>query len=165
MPSSKQRKRSAQGELIAPSSVLDVIDNCLKEMCRTFPQKELAAEEIENWHRDLGVFPVEAIKWSFENWRRNGRFFPVYGDIIDQCVAWEPVKQQAECDAECKRRHWAGYGESPFKGMHDVTRLNELVRRKIQAEKRTRDQPFTDVEIDGLLDELDKMRGKAPAWR
>lgn len=167
MPSSKRRKPNARGELIAPSSVLDTVDNCLKDMNRTWPVKELTAEEIEHWHQDLSPFPAAGIKWAFDNWRRNGRFFPVYGDILDQCVAWQPPEpvDPTGCNAECKRRHWTGYGESPFKGLHDVTRLNELVRRKIQTEKRTADQSFTDAEINGLLDELDTMRGNAPMWR
>ncbi len=167
MPRSKQRKASGQGEIMTPSRVLDVIDNCLKDMARTYPQKVLEPEEIEHWHRDLSPFPVKAIEWAFDNWRRNGRFFPVYGDILDQCIAWAPPEQKhtQACDAQCKARHRRGYGEMPFAGMHDITRLNELVRRKISTEKRTREQLFTDSEIEGLYDELDKMRGSSPDWR
>ena len=61
MPSSKRRKPNARGELIAPSSVLDTIDNCLKDMNRTWPVKELTAEEIEHWHQDLSPFPAAGL--------------------------------------------------------------------------------------------------------
>jgi hypothetical protein len=167
MPRSTQRKNKAQGTLIAPSSVLDVIDKLLKEQMKTFPSKiELTEGEIEHWHQDLSPFTARAIEWAFDAWRRNGRFFPVYGDILDLCIAWEPAEAERPlCDAVCKSRHRRGYGEEPFRGVHDVTRLYELIRRKIEAEKRTVEQKFTDEEIEGLLDELDKMRGSSPEWR
>ena len=165
MSSSKRRKVKGQGELMTPSILLDVIDQGLKIMSQTWPQKELTPEEIENWHRDLGVFPKGTIEYAFDNWRRNGRYFPVYGDILDLCVAFQPPELQPVCDVACKRRHGRGYGENPARGLHDVIMLNELVRRKIEREKRTAAQPLTDAEIEGLLDELDKMRGRKPQWR
>lgn len=166
MPTSKQAKRNGRDGAKTPLLLLDVIDNWLKEMRRMWPAKELEMEEIEHWHLDLRDFPQETIDQAFENWRRNGRKFPIYGDIIDLCIAYQPEpKHPTGCNAECKARHRNGYGEAPFEGMHDITFLNELVVRKIQKEKRTREQRFTDAEIEGLLDQLDKKRGRAPAWR
>lgn len=167
MPQSKPRRRKGHGEVMPPLSVFDRIDSLLKEHLKVFPTKaELTEGEIEHWHRDLGRFPIQAIEWAFENWRLNGHFFPVYDDILSQCRAWEPEqKYMPGCSRECQSRHNKGYGEQPFKGIHDITRLNELVRRKIEKEKRTLANPLTDAEIDGLLDELDKMRGGPPEWR
>jgi len=165
MPRSSQPKRkdSAGG---SPLLKNERIRELLKVQLMTFPNKELFEEEIANWERDLDPFPIQAIEWAFDNWRRNGRFFPVYGDIIDQCVSWEPSnKPKGACDAECKRKHNTGYGENPALGLHDITRLYELVCRKIEGEKRTKDQRFSDEEIEGLLVELDKMRGGAPQFR
>src|SRR5690242_9924077 len=118
-------------------------------MSRTWPLKELTTEEIENWHKDLGVFQKDQIEQAFDNWRRNGRKFPVYGDIIDLCIAYEPpTRPSSLCSIECRERHGKGYGENPTRGLHDMTRLNELVRRKIATEKRTLAKPLTDAEID-----------------
>lgn len=166
MPRSKPHKAKDKGEISTPST-LSAIKNCLKDMQRTYPQKELTEEEVEHWVQDLSPFPARAIDWAFDNWRRNGRFFPVYGDILDQCITWAPPEQTHTkiCDAECKSRHGRGYGEMGFAGMHDITRLQELVRRKIVAEKRTVDQVLTDSEIDMLLDQLDELRGSSPDWR
>jgi hypothetical protein len=153
---STQHKHNAQGELIPPSSKLDAIDACLKDMSRTWPMKELTPEEINHWHLDLGVFPLLAINWAFDSWRRNGRFFPVFGDILDLCVAWEPkVSGHAICNVECKRRHYRGYGET------DMIKLWKLYGDKHQ----NRLTPLTDAEWEALYDDLDKWRGKAPEWR
>ena len=161
MPKSKPRKASAQGEIMTPSRVLDAIDNCLKDMARTYPQKTLEPEEIEHWHQDLSPFPVKAIEWAFDNWRRNGRFFPVYGDILDLCVAWAPAEKvgYTKCDAQCRERHRRGYGEV------DVKILNELVVSKVKAADRLRQNRLTDAEIEEILDQVDKKRGYSPDWR
>jgi hypothetical protein len=163
MPKSKQRKPSDKGETMTPSRVLDVIDNCLKDMSRTWPAKELSSEEIEHWHQDLGPFPVKAIEWAFDNWRRNGRFFPVYGDILDQCVAWEPPEHTRKpiCDAQCKADHGKGYH------WNDVYWL--LVKLKAPCAvgaEFARKEPVKPGEIEALMEELDRKRpGGAPEWR
>ena len=148
-------------------SVSAKIDSLLKEMLTTFPSKgEVTVEEIEHWHRDLQPFPLPAIEWSFDTHRRNGRFFPLYGEILDLCISWEPAQRDTRvCDAECRKKHGTGYGENHVKGFFDVTFLGELVREKIVANKRTRDQVLTDDEIEQLCVELDKKRGGAPVWR
>ena len=160
MPKSKTRVRRDTGEVLPPSKKSDRIRECLKTQLLTFPQKELFEEEIEHWEQDLDPFPVAAIDYAFDCWRRNGRWFPVYGDIIDLCIAWAPPEQTSgPCSAECKRKHWTGYSGQ------DMIILTELIRQKIVAENRTKEQRLTDAEIDALLDELDKKRGKKPAWR
>ncbi len=156
MPQSKQRKRNAQGVLIPPSSLLDVIDKGLKDMSLTWPQKDLTAAEIDLWHRDLGNFTKGAIEYAFECWRRNGRFFPVYGDILDLCIAFTPPEvTKRGCSIECRERHGKGYNEN------DVAKLFKLYETRMSQLSR----PMTDAEIDTLLDDLDKWRGKHPDWR
>jgi len=156
MSKSTQRKRSAQGVLIPPSSLLDVIDRCLKDLQRTWPNKELTTEEIEHWHADLGVFSRGAIEYAFECWRRNGRFFPVFGDILDLCVTFQPPEvTKRGCSIECRERHGKGYNEN------DIAKLFKLYETRISQLSR----PMTDAEINKLLDDLDKWRGKRPQWR
>ena len=162
MPSSTTRKRNVSGEDSPTSNKRELINRVLKVQLQTFPQKELFAEEIGNWERDLDHFTVEQIEWAFDCWRRNGRWFPVYGDIIDLCIAYEPPTKsthQPGCSRECKERHWRGYSGQ------DMIILYELYNKKIAAEKRPKDKPLTDAEMDLLLDQLDKHRGKAPGWR
>lgn len=161
---SKSTQRKAR-DSSADSLILkrDRIRQLLKTQLLTFPQKELFEEEIGNWERDLDPFPIAAIEWAFDNWRRNGRFFPVYGDILNQCIGWEPPDRataQSGCSKECSSRHGHGYH------WNDIKRLNALVVEKIQSEGRTADNPLTEHEIDALLAKVDQVRkGGAPESR
>lgn len=158
MPQSKQRRRAGHGELIPPLSVSDRIDSLLKEHLAIFPSKpELTPEEYEHWHRDLNAFPLEAIEYAFDSWRRNGHFFPVYVDIIEICQSWNPPEQvsTARCSSDCQERHWKGYG------WPDILKLWKLHERK-RAELN---RPLEPHEWETLLCEVDKWRGGPPKWR
>jgi hypothetical protein len=156
MPTSKRRKPKDSSE-DSPILKHDRIRELLKTMLQTWPQKELFADEIGHWERDLEVFPIVAIEQAFDSWRRNGRWFPVYGDIIDLCIAYQPEPTyKPGCSKACLARHGKGYSEV------DVKKLYELyVERKDNAVTR----PMTDREIEALLRDLDKWRGKVPEWR
>lgn len=157
MPTSTQRKPRGQGDRKTPLLVLDTIDLWLKEMRRTWPSKELEAEEIENWHKDLSAFPVEAIEQAFDAWRRNGHWFPVYVDIINLCAAYKPEpKYRPGCDAICKARHGQGYNQVDIKWLYDL-----YLDKKATLPNR----PMTEAEVEDLLAQLDKKRGRSPAWR
>jgi hypothetical protein len=157
MPRSRRRRQPGHGEVVPPLSVSDRIDSLLKEHLSIFPSKpELSEAEIEHWHRDLNDFRMEAIEYAFDNWRRNGRFFPVYADIIELCEQWEPTEgKKSSCSAECKARHWKGYG------WPDIHKLSKLFMAKRGELKR----PLTENEFEMLLDAVDQSRGKPPVWR
>lgn len=157
MPQSKPRRRKGHGELVPPLSVLDRIDSLLKEHLSIFPSKpELTEAEIEHWHQDLGSFPMEAIEYAFDSWRRNARFFPVYADIVELCGAWRSSqKSSSSCDDECKARHHRGYG------WNDILKL-----WKMAAAKRAEvNRKLTESEWETLWTELDKWRGRPPDWK
>ena len=117
--SSPPRTRTAQ-KTPPPSAKLDVIDNWLRKMLDRFPAKgQLTTSEIEDWHRDLAPFSLEAIEWAFEKMRM-GLYFPMNGPVLDLCLSYEPpdtpnVVSTSTCDAICKARHWKGYGEPDMK--------------------------------------------------
>jgi hypothetical protein len=157
MPSSTHRRRKQQGEVMPLLSVSERIDSLLKEMLNIFPSKgEVTDAEIEHWHKDLQPFPIQGIEWAFDTHRRNGRFFPVYGEILDLCIAWEPSTGQSVCTAECKRKHGKGYGSN------DILWLLQKYNEK-RASLPSR--PLIDAEVDSLMDDLDKHRGHKPQWR
>jgi hypothetical protein len=164
MPKSKHHTNKGSGELMPTSSasVLDKIDACLRDQLRTFPSKgALEPEEFEHWHRDLGPFTTRAIEWAFDNHRRNGRFFPAYGEILDQVVAWQPDPTKGDiatalgCSPQCKARHGKGYH---FNDMMILYKMYVAKRQEVNG-------PLKKPEILGLFDELDKIRGRAPEWR
>jgi hypothetical protein len=154
MPQSRQRRSKGHGEVMPPLSVLEHVDSWLKKMLLAFPEKgELSELEIEDWHRDLGVFPQQAIDFAFETHRRNGRFFPRYADILDLCIGWEPeAKYRPGCSRECLGRHGKGYA------WNDMYWLFNRMNQEIKAGR--------EVDSEALLKELDsKRQGGPPAWR
>lgn len=155
MPKSKPPKSSAKSGTTTHLSKQDKIDELLKIQQETFPNKELSPEEINRWHMDLEPYRLEAIEWAFDNWRRNGHFFPVPGDILDQCEVFSPAIKDGRCDAECQARHGKGYGEN------DILWLWKRYT-KLHGDKKG---PLTEEEHQSLLNQLDAFRGESPAWR
>jgi hypothetical protein len=157
MPRSTHRARKPRGEVMPLLSVSIKIESLLREMLTTFPLKgEVTVEEIEHWHRDLQPFSIQAIEWSFDVHRRNGRFFPLYGEILDLCIGWSPPEGTSSCDAACKKRHGSGYHSN------DILWLME---RYNQVRATLPNRALTDGEVEKLLVELDKKRGSVPAFR
>jgi hypothetical protein len=156
MPRSQQGKRKPSSSIVPPLNVQERIDELLKIQLTTFPEKGvLDVGEIERWHRDLEPFPIQGIEWAFENWRKSGRFFPRPGDILDQCIAWEPAEGSQRTRIPAKE-FGRGYGEL------DMIWLAKRVMHKLTTEKRKR---LSDEELEALFDDLDKWRGSSPDWR
>jgi hypothetical protein len=157
MPRSTTQRRKGRGEVIPPLTALQRVSALLKEHLAIFTTKtDLTDEEVEHWHHDLSPYRLEAIEYAFDNWRRNGRFFPVYADIIELCEAWEPaVRKQEKCSEDCRSRHGRGYG------WPDIMALWKLYNAKFAALGRK----LTHAEWESLYDEIDRLRGQSPAWR
>ena len=157
MPRSQAHRRKGHGEIIPPLSKLDRIGELLKVQSETFPQKELSSAEIARWEQDLQNFPIQAIEYAFEEHRTLAMFFPVPAQILEICKTWEPPEAyKPGCGAECKEPHGQGYGEN------DLLYLWERFTAKRGS---LPNRLLTDGEINSLLDDLDKKRGVAPAWR
>lgn len=157
MPKSSRSKTKHAQEMRPTSQKLDGIDSWLQKMLDRFPQKgQLTTSEIEDWHRDLAVFSLEAINFAFEKHRTNALFFPLAGQILDLCISYDPpenrVKSTAHCDAICKARHGKGYNGNDMLWMFG----------KMQQAYAAGDTPDTEA----LLTQLDSIRpGGAPEWR
>jgi hypothetical protein len=157
MPGSRPARRRGHGEVVPPLSVSDRIDSLLKEQLETFPSKgELSDLEIENWHKDLGRYKIQAIEFAFEQHRTLAMFFPVPAQIIDLCKTWEPPSVYKGCDPECRAQHGRGYNEND---------ILYLWTRYQQKRDSLPSRSLTDGEINQLLDELDTKRGGPPEWR
>jgi hypothetical protein len=139
--------------VLPPLQTSEHVDNWLKKMQDRFP-KELTESEIEDWQRDLGSYPIAAIDFAFDTHRRNARFFPNPVDILELCRAWQPMQ------GNYKKIPASEYG----KGYSDADML-WLYHRYFAQRNSLPNRPMTDSEIDKLLDELDKHRGRKPAWK
>lgn len=154
MLSSKPQKSKPKSAVMPPLTTFDRIDSLLQHELERFrsTKAEITEEEVEHWHRYLEPYPLQAIEWAFDSYRRNGTFFPVYGNIIDLCKAWRPTEAQAGlCEPSCRARHGRGY------------HANDMIW--LFKNYDFPDRPLTDQEISGMLDQLDKQRGRAPEWR
>lgn len=118
--------------------------------------KDLSDDEARVWLGVMRDFSIIELRYAFDNWARNGKFFPKPKDIIELCDAFRLSHPSnfgyPNCDDLCKSRHWRGYGENDVKW---------LLRRYF--EERKKPQPMT---AEQLLEELDSKReGGAPEWR
>jgi hypothetical protein len=157
MPPYRQRKDKKLGELLRPSHESDRILDLLRIQASQF-HHELEEDELKRWLRDLSKFQLKAIDFAFEQWRMNGRFFPMPADIMQLCSAWAPEEKKyiEGCNAECRARHGKGYGTAD---------VQWLLRRYYAMKDQLPNRRMTAGEINNLLDELDKKRGAAPEWR
>lgn len=137
---SKQSKTKHAQEILPTSQKLDAVLKWLQKMLDAFPQKgKVTQEEIEDWCRDLTPFSLQAIDFAFESHRRNALFFPLYGQILDLCISYDPPEQQvrstANCDAICKARHGKGYGWRDMYAAYELMRQAVKEGRKIDSEE------------------------------
>lgn len=125
----------------------------LNKTCLLFA-RTLDSKEVEVWAHILGELPSNAMRYAFENWQRNGRFFPKPKDILDLVDAYKLARTPA--GPAHYEHHGQGYGEG------DLKALWKMVSAKGIDDKRK----LTEADIWGLLGEIDKKRpGGAPEFR
>ncbi len=137
--------------------------------------------------------PISVSAWgfAFDNLNRNSRFFPKPKDVLEQieafkigatvrfeacgldgcCDGWKTVTPPDADRKVVRCQCWATFRESgqSVKYSHfghgynsqDISFLWKLYRNKADGLHRA----LNDVEIDGLLAELDKQRNHSPVWR
>jgi hypothetical protein len=132
--------------------------------CRGMFAKELTDEEVRVWNDFLREYSLPELRYAFENWVRNSRFFPKPKDIVDLVEAFRVTQKDRSgypgCDDQCKSRHFRGYGENDVKWLMKRCEMMKDMTDP-QATKR-----MTESEIEQLLSELDSKReGGAPEWR
>jgi hypothetical protein len=102
----------------------------------------------------LDPIPVATLRYAFDNWNRNGEFFPKPKNIGDLVQAYSVDSKGTgwKCDAECQARHGKGYHSN------DMLWLFKRMEKEIAAGRK--------VDSAALMDELDRKRaGGAPEWR
>ena len=121
--------------------------------------KELTDGESNYWLMVMDEWTVPEMRYAFDNWNRNGRYFPKPKDIIEQIEAFRLSKSRygnPACDDLCRSRHGRGYGKEDIIWLMD---------RYLAKRKAIGNRTLKDGEVNNLLDELDNKRGEAPAWR
>ena len=74
------------GEVETPSQ--RSLAECLERTRRLF-SREITKDEAAIWKKCLESFPSKAIESAFENYHREGRYFPKPRDIIERIEDWK----------------------------------------------------------------------------
>jgi len=74
------------GQIETPS--MQSLANCLGRTALLF-SRQLTTDEGKVWMDLVGIYSSKAIEFAFENWQRNGRFFPKPKEIIDLCESYK----------------------------------------------------------------------------
>jgi hypothetical protein len=121
--------------------------------CQLLFSKDLSEPEMDYWISLMDGISVSVWRQAFDNWQRNGRFFPKPKDILELC---EIYGDKAKPTRIVFPHHGEGYGSADIDWLW-----------KAYANKRScvNHRALNDEEVNALLDELDKKRGHSPAWR
>jgi len=73
-------------------------------LCAELFHEEMTAAKAEFWKEILSEYPPAGVEWAFQNWNRNGSYFPKPRDIIQLINAWREsedagVKTCSKCDS------------------------------------------------------------------
>lgn len=179
--------KEAQQLFNGPSEKSKLLTSCQKLF-----GKQLDDEEGQFWAQFLKPFPLAEVRYAFDNWNRNAKFFPKPKDIGDLCEAYRLSLAEQQTPIGCHRCLWTGYYETKREGYKERVvspcpcRNNPALRekriehygkgygekdmlwlfKKVQEWQQVNpEQKLEDAEIELLLNALDQKRGGAPEWR
>lgn len=144
MKTQDQNKMNLQGE--TQSRSLQSLENCLTRTALLY-SRVLTVEEAQVWKDFLASYPSEAIEFAFENWQRNGHFFPKPAAILELIRAYSLQHRNAE--RIVYEHHGTGYGESDVLSLWKIFQEKYLkpLTKRLSYEQRA-----------DLIDELDRRR-------
>ena len=169
-------------------------ENALQQTSSIF-NRELVASDYKLWGGILWEFTDAAVVWAFENWNRNGKFFPKPAEILELIHAYGSAadNQIKYCD-RCKQG-WIIVNPEASPADYKVVRcqcvLDAIAQAKIPDTKCDRecqrrhfrgygekdirwlfkrrmasgDKDWSPARWESLLDELDGAKGQKPEWR
>lgn len=76
--------------------------------------KTLEDEDLGYWKGLLEPYPIAAIKYAFDNWRRNGHKFPYPAVILQLLASWKETQPRVEfhsCGKDGCIEGWVPIGE------------------------------------------------------
>lgn len=127
-------------------SLGDSAAECLRKAAVLF-SKTLTPELVEIWAHVLKDYSPQAIEYAFENWMRNGEYFPKPVNIEELCKAYMGEVRYRPIHFE---HHGKGYGENDIKILWQiwVAKATELKR------------PLTLEEKEACWNEMNKKTGR-----
>lgn len=143
-------KLQEQSEILALSTKSSIKAECLKTAQAIF-SKDLIEAEIRFWWEFLDCFTDQEVSYAFENWNRNGKFFPKPGDIREQVEAYRDSVRPAY---RASAKPGSGFGKI------EVLALWKLVNDRMHIFKKSNESyiPLSDYEIDKLCQQVEVKR-------
>jgi hypothetical protein len=165
----------------------------LLKTCQLLSTRELAKEEFDAWISFMDSKSVNALRYAFEHWNENARWFPKIVDIKELCEAHDMSVKNQDMAIGCHRCDWNGFYEVSRKGVerfvapcpcrtdpslrernpnygkgygtNDMMWLFDRMQRLLNhMDKEIADKET--INTDVLLDELDAKRPDgSPMWR
>jgi hypothetical protein len=89
----------------------------LLKTCRQLFAKELEENDSAYWGRFLVQFSLAELRYAFEHWNRNGRWFPKPKDISDLCDVYRLELIDKEIPIGCERCDWTGFYQTHRRGV------------------------------------------------
>ncbi len=146
-----QSRMILQGETQTTSQ--QSLENCLTRTALLF-SRVLTVEEIQVWKGFLETYSASAIEYAFENWQRNGHFFPKPAQILELIRAYH-IQHRSDY-VQHYEHHGEGYGETD---VLILWKMYQAMSAQVGGRKLTK------KEKAALMDELDKKRESVPEWR
>jgi hypothetical protein len=94
--------------------------------------RELTEADYDVWDKLLAPYPEAAIDYAFDNWGRNGKFFPRPSSILELIGAWKLSNQSVEfkpCGLNGCEEGWVRVFEGRTDGGHTVDPKTGAVKR------------------------------------
>jgi hypothetical protein len=148
-----QHRLSGQSEILLPSTESSIKAECLKTAQAIFG-KDLIEAEIKFWWEFLDCFTEQEVSYAFENWGRNGKFFPKPGDIRELVDAYRDSTRPA---FKASANPGTGFGKI------ELLSLWGLVCERVETFRKGKEQyvPLTDQEIEKLCRQVEAKKRTA----
>jgi hypothetical protein len=143
----EQSKMTLQGETQTRS--LLSLENCLMRTGLLF-SRSLTVEEAQVWKDFLSSYPSLAIEYAFENWQRNGHYFPKPAQILELIRAYS-IEHRSDY-VHRYEHHGEGYSAA------DVILLWKIFHEKYPDPLT---KSLTYEQRQDLIDELDRRKAAA----
>lgn len=150
----RRSQQETKQQLIRPENEQEKIDDALSLMA-TRVRGVLTERMFEMWHRDLAVYPLDAIEWALDTYGRMAKRLPALGDITELLKTWQGSVPTYGCEQECQELHGKGYSTND---------LAWLLKRRMA--NHTPGAKWSIADWEQAFKELDAQRaGGAPKWR
>lgn len=128
----------------------------LLKTCQSLFARELNPEETAYWAKFLSEYSLAELRYAFENWNRNGRWFPKPKDISDLCEAYKVETVNSQSPIGCERCDWTGFYEVRRRGVQRFM-ADCPCRKNVSLRTPKRGQLASREEVAAMVDAIKRL--------